>query len=295
MRSAIIWNAARYRLIRLMPKNYFSLLIPLLLISCSPQFGNSGNQSALTHTPTIEKPPTQTIEPSATPIPPTATPNLINSICSPLEGETLSSISEILTQKFIMPRPGNDDGHQGLDFSFYRRNEKVGIEGLKVLAALEGRIVSVINDRWPYGNAVIIETPLKSLSPELLARIQPPPLEPTVVPTSRVNCPPGELSFSVDTEERSLYLLYGHLLNPVTLMIGEDINCGQIIGEVGNTGYSTNPHLHFETRIGPSGASFDSMAYYTVQSTISERYNYCVWRVSNLFQLFDPIALLSTQ
>ena len=235
---------------------------------------------------------TKTVEPSATPIPPTPTPELINSVCSPLEGETLSSISEILTQKFIMPRPGNDDGHQGLDFAFYRRNEKVGIEGLQVLAALKGKIVAVINDRWPYGNAVIIETPLKMISPELLAQIQPPSLEPTVVPSPRVNCPQGELSFSTDTEDRSLYLLYGHLLNPLPQLVGEEIECGQIIGEVGNTGYSSNPHLHFETRIGPSGASFDSMAYYTVQSTISERYNYCVWRVSNLFQLFDPMALI---
>ena len=194
-----------------------------------------------------------------------------------------------------MPRPGNDDGHQGSDFAFYRRNERVGIEGLQVLAALKGRIVTVINDRWPYGNAVIIETPLKMISPELLAQIQPPSLEPTVEPSPRVNCPQGELSFSIDTEDRSLYLLYGHLLNPSPQLVGEEIDCGQVIGEVGNTGYSSNPHLHFETRIGPSGASFDSMAYYTVQSTISDRYNYCVWRVSNLFQLFDPMALLTTQ
>ena len=38
---------------------------------------------------------------------------------------------------------------------------------------------------------------------------------------------------------------------------------------------------------------FESMAYYTAQSTQSERYNYVVWRVSNMFQLFDPMILLS--
>ena len=278
-----------------MPKIYPFLIISLLFISCAPQDEIRDSIITLIPTQTIEISATQTMEPSATPIPPTPTPDLINSICSPLENETLSSISEILTQKFIMPRPGNDDGHQGLDFAFYRRNERVGIEGLKVHAALKGKIITVINDRWPYGNAVIIETSLKSISPELLAQIQPPSLEPTVVPSPRVNCPPRDLPFSIDTKDRSLYLLYGHLLNPLPMVVGEEIECGQIIGEVGNSGYSSNPHLHFETRIGPSGASFDSMAYYTVQSTISERYNYCVWRVSNLFQLFDPMVLFPIQ
>ena len=174
-----------------MPKFFPFLIIPILFISCAPQIGNSGSIDTVIPTQTIEALATQTIEPSATPIPPTPTPDLIDSICSPLEGETLNSISEILTQKFIMPRPGNDDGHQGLDFAFYRRNERVGIEGLKVHAALKGKIVAVINDRWPYGNAVIIETPLNSISPELLAQIQSPSLEPTVVPSPRVNCPPG--------------------------------------------------------------------------------------------------------
>ncbi len=271
------------------------LIIALLFISCSPQLGNNGNTNTSFATQTVAASATQTVEPTLTPIPPTPTPDLISTICSPLEGETLNSILEILTQKFTMPRSGNDDGHQGLDFAFYRRNDRVGIEGLPVHAALKGRVVAVLNDRWPYGNAVIIETPLKSIKPELLSRIQVPALEPTVIPSPRVNCPPGELPFSIDSGDRSLYLLYGHLLNSLPMIVGEEIGCGQIIGEVGNTGYSSNPHLHFETRVGPSGASFDSMAYYTVQSTISERYNYCVWRVSNLFQLFDPMALLSSQ
>lgn len=277
--------------------NRISLLLffLLLLISCTTQNGDNLSLSSLTPSPTIGATSTKTVEPSVIPIPPTPIPDLINTVCSPLEGETLESIPEIITQKFKMPRPGNDDGHQGLDFSFYRRNEKVGIEGLQIFAALAGKVVTIINDRGPYGNAVIIETPLESLSPELISQIQIPSMQPTIVPDPRVNCPPGELAFSIDAEERSLYLLYGHLLNPTSLLIGDTINCGQLIGEVGNTGYSTNPHLHFETRVGPTGASFDSMAYYIPQSTVSERYNYCVWRVSNLFQLFDPMALLSAQ
>jgi murein DD-endopeptidase MepM/ murein hydrolase activator NlpD len=228
-------------------------------------------------------------------MPPTPTPVLINKICSPLANETLESITEILTQAYKQPRSGNDDGHQGLDFAFYRRLDRIGIEGLPVLASLPGKVVAVINDRWPYGNAIIIETPMDLLAPDLVTSINVPLLQPTVMPDPRVNCPPGELPFTIKESSRSLYLLYGHLIDNPTLLPGEEVLCGQQLGEVGNSGYSSNPHLHFETRIGPSGAHFDSMAYYIAGSYEAERYNYCVWRVSNLFQLFDPMQLLSAQ
>jgi len=46
-------------------------------------------------------------------------------------------------------------------------------------------------------------------------------------------------------------------------------------------------------RTASSGVRFESMAYYMAQSTQSERYNYLVWKVTNKFQLFDPMVLLS--
>jgi murein DD-endopeptidase MepM/ murein hydrolase activator NlpD len=264
----------------------------LLLTACSPQVP----AVISTRTPPLPQPsPTMTLPPIETSIPPTPTPQLIASICSPLENESLQEIQEIITQPFKMPRVGNDDGHQGVDFSFYRHKDMAGIEGLGVLAVLPGIVVTVLNDRLPYGFAVIIETPLDKIDPSLLEQIPVIQPQPTVVPDPRVNCPPGELSFTLDQEKRSLYTFYGHLQSEINLSVGDQVSCGQLIGKVGNTGMSSNPHLHFETRIGPSGARFDSMAYYTVNSTQSERYNYCVWRVSNLFQLFDPMLLLSTQ
>lgn len=274
---------------------YFTLFFAVLISACnSPRISSQTPDINLLE-PTFTRLPTITPEPSTTPVPPTPTQELIQEVCSPLEGETPGSISEILTQPFKKPRPGNDDGHQGADFAFYRRNEFIGIEGLKVKAALEGTVVTIINDRWPYGNAVIIETPLNKISQDLISKVDLPVNEPTVMPDPRVNCPPGELNFSLDDQNKSLYILYGHLFDNATFTIGDHVNCGEIIGAVGNSGYSSNPHLHFETRVGPSGARFDSMAYYNVQSTESERYNYCVWRVSNQFQLFDPMNLLSAQ
>lgn len=296
MKNAFIWNAAESS-----PNNMKNIVLTgclvLLLTSCGM------NQSALQDLPvatespaSIMPPSTATPNPSPTPIPPTPTPDYIDHICSPLFDVPLTDLNQILTQPFKHPRVGNDDGHHGVDYAFYRYKDFIGIEGLQVTAALQGKVVTILNDRNPYGYALIIETPLDQIDSALLTSIYLPEIQPTVEPDPRVNCPvSGNLPFTPNESERSLYTMYAHLRDLPTLQIGESVDCGQVIGMVGNTGRSTNPHLHFETRVGPSGASFESMAYYTVQSTEAERYNYCIWRVSNLFQLFDPLLLLSAQ
>ena len=268
----------------------------LIMSACTPKGSDPSISDSDLESPTFSVQPTFTTEQADTPIPLTETPILQTKICSPLEGETLSELTDIITQPFNPPRAGQDvenDDHHGVDFAFYRRKDLLSIDGLPILSVLDGEVVTIINDKFPYGNAIIIETPLDLISPVLLNQLNPPSTQPTVAPDPKFNWTPGELPFQLSETSRSLYIYYAHLKYPADVNIGDKVTCGQQIGQVGNTGDSSNPHLHFETRIGPSGARFESMAYYTAQSTQSERYNYVVWRVSNMFQVFDPMVLLS--
>lgn len=47
----------------------------------------------------------------------------------------------------------------------------------------------------------------------------------------------------------TLYTLYAHM-RQVDVAVGQWVDTGQYLGEVGDTGYTTGPHLHFEVRVG---------------------------------------------
>ena len=157
----------------------------------------------------------------------------------------------------------------GVDFSYYRRKDRTTIAGELVQAILPGKVISVVEDRLPYGNMVIIET----ISDDIPQRL-----------SDELGVGSGE----------SLYHLYAHFGNTPQVSLGEWVECGQSLGEVGVTGYNiVNPHLHLETRFGPAGADFSSgMVYYSTSSLAEERSNYELWRTSGVFRHFDPMDLV---
>ena len=61
-----------------------------------------------------------------------------------------------------------------------------------------------------------------------------------------------------DGKGRNVVTLYAHL-SKITCAVGDEVDAGTKIGEVGSTGSSTGNHLHFEVRI--DGEAVDPMKY----------------------------------
>lgn len=190
-------------------------------------------------------------------------------MCSPLIHELLTSIWEIITYPYNFPPAGREDFHHGVDFAYYRRGDRMSIEGESIQSVFPGIVSATVNDRLPYGNMVIVETSIDKLPYYLVE------------------------SFNIKSGE-SLYSLYAHMGESPQVAVGEELSCGQLIGMVGKTGYDiVNPHLHLEMRIGPAGTTFNGMVFYDTSATNEEMENYRRWRTSGEFRHLDPMEVIA--
>ncbi len=277
-----------------MKKRLLLLALLILPLSACRSAAATGTLSPATDTPAPSRTPQPTPSPTATELPPTPTATATPfTVCSPLEDETLDSLPLILTKPLATPAHfGQDFGHPGLDFAYYQRGERESIEGVEVYAILSGKAALILEDNYPYGYTIVIETPLSDLpqamQEALLANDQPIPEDLEY----EYNCP--DVPTPVLTGEYSLYHLYAHLQAPPDFRVGDPVSCGQTLGNVGSTGWSSNPHLHLETRLGPSGLDIPTMAHYQSDASIEQLGNYCLWRSSGYYQIVDPYTILNS-
>lgn len=278
-------------------RKFLFLLLIVILSACRPARVTSTIVPA-TAAATETAAPTRTPQPSPTPsptsIPPSPTATEIPfAVCSPLEDETIDSLPLILVNPLVEPYAwGTDFGHPGLDFAYFQRDDRLSIEGIEIYAILSGQVALTLEDNYPYGYAVVIETPLSSL-PEgmqqsLMADYDPVPEDLEY----QYNCP--DVPTPTVTGDYSLYTLYAHLGSPPEFAKGDGVTCGQLLGQVGNSGWSSNPHLHLETRLGPAGLEIPTMAHYQSNASIEQLGNYCLWRSSGYYQIVDPYEILDS-
>jgi murein DD-endopeptidase MepM/ murein hydrolase activator NlpD len=238
---------------------------------------------------------TATAAPTRTPVPPSPLPPTEPpspppgvQVCSPLEGIEPAALGSMINNPFHPPRMGSDDPHQGVDFGDILAGTSISQQGRGVQAVLPGVVMAVMRDRFPYGNAVIVEVTGETLLPPNLD--WPTPV-PTLAAHPSLTCPASDYPSTWEVERRSLYLLYAHMQGSTQVQVGDSVSCGQTLGAVGNSGNSINPHLHLEARIGPVGARLESLAHYTNSASANEMSAYCLWRVSGWFQPVNPMRL----
>jgi len=272
--------------------------VGLGLVGCMPQAAppaqptNPGQSAVRAVSPTASASPSSIPSLTASPAV-TETQPASPQVCSPLEGVDLKEIPGRISNPYNPPPPGSDNPHEGIDLADLLPGTRAAVPGLGVRAVLDGVVAVVLADRFPYGNAVFIETHLEALPPVWVEKLALPTPGPTLAPGSTaLTCPvlPGPLPWEGDG--RSLYLVYAHLKDTPQVQPGDPVSCGQPLGAIGDTGNALNPHLHLEARVGASGARFASLAHYDASASVEEMANYCLWRISGWFQLIDPLTVL---
>ena len=279
-------------------KKNFLIIVSSLIILCgcsvlptpAPTFTPTATMT-LTPLPTA----TATLTPTPTAIP------LITGITSPLQDIALSDLRLITSYAYsfkypFSEGPEDDKNHPAVDLSFYTFKNFTTVVGHPIQAILPGKVVTVTDNLYPYGNSIMIETPLAELAPELIAQMQiGKPYSDEEIKT-RSSCQPDQSRISWSSDGKSIYALYAHMQSASPFRPGDLVNSGDLIGKVGASGHAVvgNEHLHLEVRVGPSDAKFGTISDYIGTATDEERYNYCIWALSEVFLPINPSLFWET-
>ena len=125
--------------------------------------------SAPSTTPTIE--PGVTPKATATRLVTSTAPSI--RLCSPFPGYGREQLVNAISNPYRPPaRPGSDDPHQAVDLAITQDGMAVGGEAVNLM--LSGKVAAVVEELFPYGNAIMIETPLENLTDDFLSALLPP-------------------------------------------------------------------------------------------------------------------------
>ena len=72
-----------------------------------------------------------------------------------------------------------------------------------------------------------------------------------------------------------VYAYYAHFQpGTIRVKVGDRVDAGDVLGQLGSSGNSTNPHLHFQLQRGPGVLTSDSLPFeirrYTVSATVRD-------------------------
>ena len=195
-------------------------------------------------------------------------------VCSPFVDYPIDNLVDPMSNPYNPPIPGSDDPHLGVDFSVFDPDLRMALKGSPVQSILAGEVVMLMNDRFPYGNAILVETPFHKLPVGWKEKLEN-QIKPKLFGTNpSLTCPTGWDLPDQEITDLSLYILYTHLDMLETYALGDEVDCGNAIGSIGDSGNALATHLHVEMRYGYSSGIEGSMAHYPVSADEQEMRNY---------------------
>jgi murein DD-endopeptidase MepM/ murein hydrolase activator NlpD len=125
-------------------------------------------------------------------------------------------------------------GHEGTDFMLKGGFTQMDKGGNWVVAAAPGKVIAVRQDRYDRCHAALYSSDLKQFF--------------------NIDCdgknPGQQWNFVKIDHGKGVVSIYGHLKkNSVLVKEGDEVKCGQRLADIGSSGISSAPHLHFQVEV----------------------------------------------